>query len=85
MSSARRATASTGQVSGTSEVDVSVTWDRPFPDTDYMAVASVVVDDGGESLRARRIRSLSTTGCVVNVVNNALTSKTGVVHAIATR
>lgn len=82
-SEVRGATATTGSVAGTSEADVTVTWDTAFLDTNYTVVAVVVLDEGGESLRVRRIRTLSTTGCVVNVINNAITSKTGTVHAIA--
>jgi acyl-coenzyme A thioesterase PaaI-like protein len=74
---------STGAVGGTATVDVAVTWSKPFPDTDYTVVASVEIDESGDSLTVRRVRSKTTTGCVVNVANAALTTKTGMVHAMA--
>lgn len=83
-SPARVAIASTGSVPGTGEADVTVSFSRPFPSGATVAVsASVVVDEAGASLEVRRVRSVSPTGCVVNVVNNALISKTGTVHVVA--
>ncbi len=81
-SSIRTARVTTGSVPGTSETDVTVTWDTPFADTDYTVVPVVEEDENGESLRVRRLRSKTAGGCVVNVVNNAITSRTGTVHAI---
>ncbi|HEX9765744.1 MAG TPA: hypothetical protein VGA36_03205 [Nitriliruptorales bacterium] len=73
----------TGSIGAAGEANVAVTWPTAFADTDYTVVALVAEDAGGESLRARRVRTLSTTGCVVNVVNNALLSRTGTLHVIA--
>lgn len=63
-----------------------ITWPVAMPDTSYVVVAQVEIDEPGDSLRVRRVRSKTTTSCVVNVVNdNALTAKTGMVHAVAVR
>ncbi len=78
----RTARVTTGSVSSAGEVAVTVTWDEPFPDANYTVAAQVVEDENGESLRVRRIRTVTADGCVVNVVNNALVSRTGTVHAI---
>jgi hypothetical protein len=44
----------------------------------------VELNEAGEgSMRVTRVRSVTTTTVVVNVINNALTSKTGVVHVMA--
>lgn len=75
--------ATTGDVLATGEADVSVSFATPFLNTDFRVVASVVADAAGEQLRARRVRSVSTSGCVVNVVNNGLTAASGVVQVIA--
>jgi len=73
----------TGSIAGTGQADVTVTWPTAFPDTSYTVVALVEVDDAGDSLTVRRIRSRTAAGCVVNVVNSALTAKTGVLHVMA--
>lgn len=76
---------STGAVAGLGQVDVAVTWPTALPDTNYTVVASVEVDESGDSLTIRRIRSKTTAGCVVNVANGAAIAKTGTVHAVAVR
>lgn len=73
----------TGSVAGTGQVDVAVTWPTPFPDTAYTVVASIEIDEAGDSLTVRRIRSRTTTGCVINVANAALTAKAGTLHVMA--
>lgn len=75
--------ATTGEVAGSGEADVTVTFAKAFVDTDYTVSAVVVDDNAGEALRVRRVRSLAAASCVVNVVNNALGAQTGVVHVIA--
>lgn len=80
----RSSRVSTGSVAGTGEVDVVVSFDPPFPSGASVAVsASVVVDEPGSSLQARRVRWVTPTGCMVNVANAALTAKTGTVHVVA--
>lgn len=77
---------STGPIAGGGQADVTVTWPVEMPDSNYIVVAQVEINDPGDSLRVRRIRSKTTTSCVVNVVNDsALTAKTGTVHAVAVR
>lgn len=73
----------TGSIPGTGSGSVTVTWDEPFPDTNYTPVASVLENDQGESLRVRRIETKTASAIVVNVVNNALGSTTGEIQAMA--
>lgn len=73
----------TGSVASLGEADVSLTWPTAFPDTNYTVAASVELDLAGEALRVRRIRTRTTTGCTVNIINNAATAQTGTLHAIA--
>lgn len=73
----------TGSVSGTGEADVTVTWATAFPDSNYTCDALVELDEDGEALRVRRMRSKTATQAVFNVVNNALGSRTGTLHATA--
>lgn len=75
--------ASTGSIIGAGQADVIVTLDSAMPDTNYRVAPSVTIDEDGESLRVRRVRSKTTTQVVVNVVNNAITSKTGTVEVLA--
>lgn len=75
--------ASTGSIAGTGEGDVTVTWSTPFPNDSYTANAIVESDEGGEALRVRRLRSKTATQATFNVVNNAITSRTGIIHATA--
>ncbi len=79
----KTAQATTGSIPATASASVAVTWTTPFPDATYTVTASVVNANTGEALRVRRIESVTTTGAVVNVINNALTAQTGTVHAIA--
>lgn len=79
----RTARQTTGAVAGTGSADVTVTFSSPFDDTNYTVTASIVENDGGESLRVRRIRTVAAGQVVVNVVNGAITSRTGIVHVIA--
>lgn len=60
-----------------------MTWPSPFPDTNYSVAALVEIDEAGDSLMVRRIRSKTTTGCVVHVANAALTEKSGTLHVMA--
>ncbi|MBW3663582.1 MAG: hypothetical protein KY469_10825 [Actinobacteria bacterium] len=73
----------TGSIGATGEADITVTFPTAFPDTNYTATAIVEIDDPGESLRVRRMRVKTADSCVVNVVNNAITSRTGTLHVIA--
>ena len=75
--------ASTGSVATAGSADVTVTISPAMPDTNFTASAQVELDEAGGSLRVLRIRSKTTTTVVVNVINDALTSKTGVVHVMA--
>lgn len=79
----RAARASTGSVAGTGQADVTVTFDSAFADTNFTVTASVVEDEASESLRVRRIRSVTAGQVVVNVVNNAIVPRSGTVHVIA--
>lgn len=73
---------STGSVSAAGTADVSVTWPAPYASADLTVVASVLSDHAGDGLIVRRVRSVSTTGCVVHVANEGLMARTGVVHVI---
>lgn len=79
------AQAATGAIAGLAEADVVVPLPAPMPDASYTVTAQVVLDDGGESLTVRRIRSKTATQVVVNVVNNAATSRSGTVHLMLVR
>lgn len=79
----KAAQAATGTVSPAATASVTVTWDTPFPDGTYTVVAQVVEAETVESLRVRRIESVTAETVVVNVVNNALVSRSGTVHVIA--
>lgn len=78
-----RLRAATGSIAGTGQADITVTWPSPFPDTNYTVVVAVEIDEAGDSLWVRRIRSKTTAGCVVNVANAALMTKTGTLHVMA--
>lgn len=73
----------TGLVAGSAQAAITVTWDKPFPTTDYTVIASVLLDVAGASLEVVRIRSKTTTGCVIQVLNRALTGQSGSLEVIA--
>lgn len=73
----------TGSIATITNAIVAVTWDVPFANANYTIVASVMIDEAGDSLRVLRSRSKTAEGCVVLVRNDALVSKTGELHVIA--
>lgn len=71
----------TGTIGGTASADVSVTWPSNFSNTNYTVTASIEQDiDTG--LRILRVRSKTTSGCVVRVTNDSVTGQSGTVHTI---
>lgn len=77
-----RTQASTGTVAAASNADITITFAAPFA-APPMVTASVVADHTGDGLQVVRIRTVTTTGCVVHVRNAGLTSRTGTVHVLA--
>lgn len=75
----------TGTVGAATEVDISITWDTPFPDTNYSVVVSMEYTGAVNftSFRADHVRSITTTGIVVRVINTSGAGKDGNIHAIA--
>lgn len=73
---------STGSISAAGTADVAITWPTPYPTADLTVVASVLSDHAGDGLEVRRIRSVSTTGCVVHVANTGIMARSGVVHVL---
>lgn len=80
----RRVSVTTGSVPGAGQATIAVTWPTAFPDDTYTVVATVEINEAGDSLMARRILSRTATGCSVNVMNSAITAKTGTLHVMAT-
>lgn len=79
----RSVRASTGDVAGTSQADVTVTWPLPFDDDAYTVHVAVEHDTAGDGLRVRRVRSRTATQVVVNVENTALSAVSGTLHVTA--
>ena len=80
----QRKRATTGSVAGGGTALVTVTWDEPFDDATYTAVASIVQADAVANLRVVKIQSQTAAAIVVRVENvAAITAYTGTVHAVA--
>lgn len=77
----------TGSVAGAASVAVTLTWTVPFADANYTVSASLVEATASTStLRIHHIESQTAAAVVVRVVNDeAVTAKTGTIHAIAVR
>lgn len=73
----------TGLAAG-ARTNVTVTWPKAYPDTNYSAVATVEDPSAlGTGLRVERIRAKSTTGLTVQVINDSAGALSGTVDAIA--
>lgn len=75
----------TGSIAGASSASVTITWDTAFADANYTVTVGVLEADATTTtLRVHHIVSQSPTAVVVLVANdNAVTAKTGTLHAIA--
>lgn len=77
-------TVTTGSVAGSATAVVTVTWDTPFANTNYVVVAEVLETTAAASLRVDKIQSLSTSAVTVRVTNaDAVTARTGTLHLLA--
>jgi hypothetical protein len=74
----------TGSIAATPATgSVTVTWPKPFRDTNYTVVATVEDATAGLGLAVEHVVSKSTTGCVVRVKNNSAGALTGVLGLVA--
>lgn len=75
----------TGSLAATTAANITVTWDVAFPDANYTVVATAFEGTGGNvnSIRVLRVQSIAAGSCVVRVINDDISARTGTIHAIA--
>lgn len=74
----------TGSISAGARADVTLTWTTAFADTNYTVQCTVLDTSGaGTGLRFERLRSLSATAIIAQVINDAGGSLTGTLHCTA--
>lgn len=77
---------STGSIGAGARSDVTLTWSAAFADTNYVPTCTVVdTSAAGAGLRLERIRSVTTTAIVVQVINDSDRSLTGTLNCNAIR
>src|SRR5215208_5194936 len=73
----------TGSVTASSQLEVTVTWPQPFASTGYTVMATVEEATAAtDTLKVLKVVSRSTTDCVVRVQNVNASARTGTLHLI---
>ena len=73
----------TGSVTASSQLEVTVTWPQAFPSTSYTVSATVEESTAAtDTLKVLKVVSRSTTDCVVRVQNVNASARTGTLHLI---
>jgi len=73
----------TGSVTASSQLEVTVTWPQAFPSTSYTVMATVEEATAAtDTLKVLKIVSRSATDCVIRVQNVNASARTGTLHVV---
>lgn len=74
---------STGSIATAATALITITWDTAFADTNYTATVDVIdATTTSLSLSTVHIETQTASAITVRIINNALGSLTGTIHAI---
>src|SRR5215208_5588793 len=73
----------TGSVTASSQLEVTVTWPQAFASTNYTVMATVEESTATtDTLQVKKIVSKTVNDCLIRVVNANASARTGVLHLI---